>query len=57
VASRKSIRSQIYRAARDGGDAQAIAKGPGAARRRYIRKIAYAQWNGVLRSVLRSLGL
>ena len=54
---RKSLRSQLYRAARDLGDVQSAAKGPGAYARRRVRKVAYRRTNGGLRRLLRSLGL
>jgi len=57
VTRRKSLRSQLYRAARDLGDVQSAAKGPGAYARRRVRKVAYRRTNGGLRRLLRSLGL
>jgi hypothetical protein len=53
----KSLRSQLYRAARDLGDLQAIEKGPTAYGRRLVRKRAYAKTNGLLASILRDIGL
>ena len=53
----KSTRSQLYRAARDLGDLQAIDKGPTAGGRRVVRKKAYARTNGRLAMVLRDIGL
>jgi hypothetical protein len=46
VTRRKSARSQLYRAARDLGDLQAIEKGPTAYGRRLVRKKAYAKPTG-----------
>ena len=54
---RRSLRSQLYRAARDLGNVQAAARGPGPAARRVLRRAAYPKTNGELRRVLRSLGL
>jgi hypothetical protein len=53
----ESTRSQLYRAARDLGDLQAIDKGPTADGRRVVRKKAYARTNGRLAMVLRDIGL
>jgi len=53
----KSLRSQLYRAARDLGDLQAAEKGPTALGKRYVRKAAYRHTNGALRQVLRLFGL
>jgi hypothetical protein len=53
----KSLRSQLYRAARDLGDLQAAAKGPVPLGKRYARKVAYREVNGQLRHILRTMGL
>ena len=62
----KSLRSQMYRAARDLGNVDAVTKGykrggvlgtgEGTAKR-IVRRKAYAKTNGALRRMLRSLGL
>lgn len=54
---RKSLRSQLYRAARDLGDLEAAAKGPVPYAKRRARKVAYRRTNGALGSFLRALGL
>jgi len=55
VARRKSLRSQLYRAARDLGDLEAAEKGPGAYAKRRIRRKVYVRSNGALGRLLRSL--
>lgn len=55
MARRKSLRSQLYRAARDLGNAQAAAKGPGAYGKRVVRRTAYRRVNGGLGRLLRTL--
>ena len=55
MARRRSLRSQLYRAARDLGNVEAAAKGPGAYGRRVVRRKAYARTNGLLGKVLRGL--
>lgn len=51
------LRSQLYRAARDLGDIEAAAKGPGTyAKRRAHRKV-YARTNALTRRLLRGFGL
>jgi hypothetical protein len=57
VTRRRSLRSQLYRAARDLGNVQAVARGPGPAARRVLRRAAYRKTNAELRQVLRALGL
>jgi hypothetical protein len=54
---RKGLRSQLYRAARDLGNVQAAAKGPGAYGKRVVRRTAYRKGNSGLRKVLRVFGL
>ncbi len=54
---RRSLRSQLYRAARDVGDVQAAAKGPSPLARRELRKTVYRHTNRLTRRVLRSFGL
>jgi hypothetical protein len=53
VARRKSLRSQLYRAARDMGNVEAASKGPGAYGRRVVRRKVYARTNGFVGKVLR----
>lgn len=57
MARKKSLRSQLYRAARDLGNIEAAERGPAAYSKRYVRRRAYAKTNGIVRSLLRSLGL
>jgi hypothetical protein len=57
MARRKSLRSQLYRAARDLGNAQAASRGPGALGKRYVRRAAYRKANGGLAALLRAFGL
>ena len=54
---RKPTGSQLYRAARDLGDLQAVMHGPTAYGRRLVRKKAYARTNGLLAILLRDVGL
>ena len=42
---RKSLRSQLYRAARDLGNVEAAEQGPGALARRQVRRAAYRRTN------------
>ncbi len=44
----KSLRSQLYRAARDLGNVEAAEKGPTAYGKRVVRRKAYAKTNGAL---------
>ena len=53
----KSLRGQLYRAARDLGNVQAASKGPAAYGRRVVRRSVYRSTNRVTGSFLRNLGL
>ena len=53
----KSLRSQLYRAARDLGNVQAARKGPSGIARRVVRREAYRSVNRPLGRLLRALGL
>jgi hypothetical protein len=55
MARRKSLRSQLYRAARDLGNVEAASKGPASYGRRVVRRKAYAKTNGLLAKALRGL--
>lgn len=55
MARRRSLRSQLYRAARDLGDIEAAEKGPAAYGRRVVRRSVYRRTNGALGRLLRSL--
>ena len=54
---RRSLRSQLYRAARDLGNVEAASRGAGAYGRLVARRYAYRKTKGELRRVLRMLGL
>jgi hypothetical protein len=58
MARRKSARSQLYRAARDLGNVEAVDHGgaTGLAKRN-VRRAVYRKTNGVTARLLRSLGL
>jgi hypothetical protein len=53
----KSLRSQLYRAARDLGNVQAARKGPEGLAKRVVRRKVYRSVNGPLGRLLRALGL
>ena len=55
MARRKSLRSQLYRAARDLGNVEAADKGPTAYGKRMIRRKVYRSTNKVTGSFLRRL--
>jgi hypothetical protein len=55
MARRKSLRSQLYRAARDLGNVEAASKGPASYGRRVVRRKVYAKTNGMLGKALRGL--
>jgi len=57
MARRRSLRSWLYRAARDVGDLEAAAKGPGAYGRRVARKREHRRAKGAVYRLLKSLGL
>jgi len=52
-----SLRSQLYRAARDLGNVQAASKGPGSYAKRVVRRKVYRTTNGMTRHLLRGFGL
>jgi hypothetical protein len=52
-----SLRSQLYRAARDLGNVQAAERGPTSYAKRVARRKIYATSNGFSRRLTRSLGL
>jgi hypothetical protein len=53
----KSLRSQLYRAARDLGNVQAARKGPTGLAKRVVRRKVYRSVNGPLSRLLRALGI
>ena len=55
MARRKSLRSQLYRAAHDLGNVQAAEKGPAAYGKRVVRRAAYRKTNAGLGRLLRRL--
>ncbi len=57
MARRKSLRSQLYRAARDLGNIQAAEKGPTSYGKRVVRRKVYRTTNGIERRVMKDLGL
>ena len=57
MARRKSLRSQLYRGARDLGNLSAAEKGPTSLGKRYVRRAAYRKTNTGLGGLLRGLGL
>ena len=57
MARRKTLRSELYRGARDLGNFQAAMRGPGPYARRVIRRSVYRKSNSELRRLLRGLGL
>ena len=54
---RKSLRSQLYRAARDLGNLQASEKGPGSYGKRVVRRRVYRTTNSLTRRFLKGFGL
>jgi hypothetical protein len=52
-----SLRSQMYRAARDVGNLEAASKGPASYSKRVVRRKVYRTTNGLTNSLLRSFGL
>jgi hypothetical protein len=52
-----SLRSQLYRAARDVGNLEAASKGPGSYAKRVVRQKVYRTTNGMTRHLLRGFGL
>jgi hypothetical protein len=57
MAHRKSLRSQLYRAARDLGNVQAARQGPTAYGKRIVRRKVYRATSGINQPVLREIGL
>lgn len=55
MARSKSLRSQLYRAARDLGNVQAAKKGPSAYGRRVVRRAVYRKGNAGIARILRSI--
>jgi len=57
MARPKSLRGQLYRAARELGNVHAASRGPSAYGRRVVRRSVYRSTNRVTGSFLRGLGL
>jgi hypothetical protein len=57
MARRKSLRSQLYRAARDLGNVEAAEKGPVSYGKRVGRRAVYRKTNTGLGRLLRGIGL
>lgn len=55
--ARKSLRSQLYRAARDLGNIEAAEKGPTSYGKRVARRGVYRETNRGVASFLRAIGL
>jgi hypothetical protein len=53
--ARHSLRSQLYRAARDLGNVQAVGRGPGAYARRVVRRKVYRASNRLTADLLRDI--
>jgi hypothetical protein len=56
-APRKSLRSQLYRSARDLGNVQAARGGPASYGKRVVRRKVYRTTNTISRRVVKDLGL
>ena len=57
MARRKSLRSQLYRAARDLGNVQAARGGPTSYGKRVVQRKVYRTTNGINQRLLKDLGL
>ena len=57
MARRRSLRSQLYRGARDMGNLEAAKKGPEAYGKRVVRRRVYRTTNRLTGRFLRRLGL
>jgi hypothetical protein len=57
MARRSTLRSQLYRAARDLGNVQAAARGPGSYAKPVARRRVYRTTNSLTNQLLRSAGL
>ena len=55
--ARHSLRSQLYRAARDLGNVQAASRGPGAYAKRVARRKVYRTTTGMTLHLLREINL
>jgi len=57
MARPRSLRSQLYRTARQLGNVQAASRGPSAYAKRYVRRKVYARGNRGIRGLLKLFGL
>ncbi len=57
MARRSSLRSELYRAARDLGNVQAATQGPSAYAKRVARRKVYSSTNRLTHQLTRSFGL
>lgn len=57
MARRRSVVSQLYRAARTANNMSAMSRGPGAYAKRVVRRKAYAKSMGATRSLLKLFGM
>jgi hypothetical protein len=57
VTRKRSLTSQLYRAARLSNDLRAASKGPAALAKREVRRKAYARSGSFTRGILKALGL
>ena len=54
---RRSLTSQLYRAARTSNNLRAASRGPGAYAKRVVRRKVYSKQMGFTRSILKAFGL
>jgi hypothetical protein len=54
---RRSLTSQLYRAARLSNNVRAASRGPGAYAKRVVRRKVYGKQMGLTRSILKAFGL
>jgi hypothetical protein len=57
MARSRGLRSQLYRAARQLGNAQAAERGPSSYAKRVVRRKVYAKGNSGIRKLLKGFGL
>lgn len=55
MARRRSLTSQLYRAARASNNVRAVSRGPGAYAKRVVRRKVYAKSNGIVGKLLKGL--
>jgi hypothetical protein len=57
MARRRSLTSQLYRAARLSNNVRAASRGPGSYARRVVRRKVYAKQMSLTQSILKAFGL